>query len=63
MDVGNPFHFNHIDNMKSGDAIMNVPSPCVVMASPGNTKTITARPLLFSGKANVRCDHSDETAH
>jgi cleavage and polyadenylation specificity factor subunit 3 len=35
MDIGNPFHFAHIENMGNSDMLIQIPPPCVVMASPG----------------------------
>ena len=60
MDVGNPFHFTHIDNMKSSDSIMNVPSPCVVMASPGQGEHADVSGFVFDLVMQSKPQHADE---
>mmetsp|Transcript_5106 Transcript_5106/g.7817 ORF Transcript_5106/g.7817 Transcript_5106/m.7817 type:complete len:814 (-) Transcript_5106:54-2495(-) len=46
MDIGNPFHFNYIENMKNTDTLIHNPMPCVVMASPGMLQSGVSRELF-----------------
>lgn len=45
MDVKNPFHFNHISNLKGSDS-MQLLAPCVVMAAPGMLQNGESRRLF-----------------
>jgi hypothetical protein len=46
MDVKNPFHFNHISNLKGTDSSMQLMAPCVVMAAPGMLQNGESRRLF-----------------
>ena len=46
MDVKNPFHFNHISNLKGADTSMQLMAPCVVMAAPGMLQNGESRRLF-----------------
>lgn len=46
MDVKNPFHFNHISNLKGTDTSMQLMAPCVVMAAPGMLQNGESRRLF-----------------
>lgn len=46
MDIKNPFHFNHISNLKGADSSMQLMAPCVVMAAPGMLQNGESRRLF-----------------
>lgn len=46
MDIGNPFHFSHIENMGNSEMLIQIPPPCVVMASPGMLQSGVSRQLF-----------------